>query len=292
MYLNFILIFALLASKCLGYEVSSSKPGFSLPSIFGEVNVTSCSGAPSCGSKMASYNGVWAYSNGVDQCTGNSCSDYSTYGSKYQCVELVQRYFGTLYGTKPIWYANAIDFCSSYPSGITKTTSPKAGDAVVFGWEPYGHTAIITSVGSGKVNVVEQNASPSGTNSYSTSDVKCYLTANASPAGSCPHTGYYCGNDGLSMDANNLYYCSDAGAEPKLSSDCSFTCVTMPSGQDDACSSSGSCSAVNTGYYCGNDKISGNANTLYYCKSSQPSGAEYCSNGCYVAPSGQDDYCK
>jgi hypothetical protein len=65
--------------------------------------------------------------------------------------------------------------------------------------------------------------------------------------GTCSHLGYYCGNDGLGLDANNLYYCSGSGATPKLSTDCAFTCVTMPSGYDDKCSTSGSCSAVNTG---------------------------------------------
>lgn len=95
-----------------------------------------------------------------------------------------------------------------------------------------GHVAVITSLSSGKVNVLEQNSSPTGTNSYSTSSgIACYLHATKnSGGGSCPHTGYYCGNDGLGLDANNLYYCSGSGASPVLSKDCSFTCVTMPSG--------------------------------------------------------------
>jgi hypothetical protein len=114
-----------------------------------------------------------------------------------------------------------------------------------------GHVAVITSVGSGKVNVLEQNSSPTGTNTYYTSSgVACYLHATKnSGGGSCPHVGYYCGNDGLGLDANNLYYCSAAGANPVLSKDCSFTCVTMPSGYDDVCSTSGTCANVNTGYY-------------------------------------------
>lgn len=161
-YLEVLLLVILQGSK--GFEVGA----MIVPRIFGEVNASACSGAPSCGTAMASYAGITAYSNGQYQCTGESCGAYSTYGYQYQCVEYVQRYFGKLYGTKPIWYANAIDFCTSYPSGISKTTSPKAGDAVVFGWQPYGHTAVITSISNGKINVVEQNASPTGTNSYST----------------------------------------------------------------------------------------------------------------------------
>ena len=54
--------------------------------------------------------------------------------------------------------------CSSYPSGISRTSNPQAGDVVVFSWGTYGHTAIITSVGSGSINVIEQNASPTGIN--------------------------------------------------------------------------------------------------------------------------------
>jgi hypothetical protein len=102
---------------------------------------------------------------------------------------------------------------------------------------------------------------------------------------------YYCGNDGLGKSANNLFYCKDNGADPVLHEDCSFTCGTMTSGYDDKCVS-GSCSKVNTGDYCGDDKIGGNAGFLYRCESSKPKGAEKCANGCVTAPSGQNDYCK
>ncbi len=89
-----------------------------------------------------------------------------------------------------------------------------------------------------------------------------------------------------------MYYCSGSGATPTVKTACSPTCVTMPSGQDDKCATSGSCSAVNTGYYCGTDKVNGDAHTLYLCKSSKMSGATYCANGCVTAASGSDDYCK
>jgi hypothetical protein len=75
-----------------------------------------------------------------------------------------------------------------------------------------------------------------------------------------------------------------------LATDCSFTCVTMPHGSDDKCTT-GSCSSVNTGNYCGSDKIGGDKNTLYRCESGKPAGATYCSNGCYTAASGYNDYC-
>jgi hypothetical protein len=110
-------------------------------------------------------------------------------------------------------------------------------------------------------------------------------------ADGCRNAGNYCGNDGLNMDANHLYRCEAAGADVSGDTPCSFTCVTMPQGYNDECSTSGSCSSVNTGYYCGTDKIGGDKNTLYRCESSKPNGAIYCSKGCVTAPSGQNDYC-
>lgn len=228
--------------------ISSSVMGldYVIPKSFGNYTHDDLQSASSCGTVMHTYNSIDAKSNGQYQGTGSSCAGYSTYGYQYQCVEYVQRYFAKKHGTAPIWYGNAKDLCSSHPSGVSKTSSPKAGDAVVFGWGTYGHTAIVTSVSGSSVSVVEQNSSPSGVNTYSTSGVLCYLTYGSS-SGSCSHLGYYCGNDGLGMDANNLYYCSGSGAKPSLSKDCSFTCVVMPSGQDDKCSTSGTCSSVNTG---------------------------------------------
>ncbi len=127
---------------------------------------TSCSPAKSCGTTMSTFNGVAAYSNGPDQCTGNSCNGYGTYGYRYQCVELAQRYFAIKYGITPIWYDNAIDMCSNYPSGVRITNSPKPGDLIVLPNPPYGHVAVITSVGSSTVNVIEQNADVSGLASF------------------------------------------------------------------------------------------------------------------------------
>jgi hypothetical protein len=59
-------------------------------------------------------------------------------------VELTQRYFAKKYGTANIWYANAKDMCANHPSGVSKTASPKAGDAVVFGWGTYGKSFLIS----------------------------------------------------------------------------------------------------------------------------------------------------
>ena len=258
----------------------------------GNYNSSSCSSAPSCGTSMASYNGVAAYSNGEDQCTGNSCSSYGTYGYKYQCVELAQRYFATKLGVSPaIWYSNANEMCSNHPSSVYKTSSPQPGDLVVFSTSSYGHVAIITSISGGTINVIEQNSSPTGTNSYDTSNVLCYLTTSGSSSGACSHTGYYCGNDGLNMDADTLYYCSGSGATPSTKSKCTYGCTTAPSGYDDYCATSTTCSHL--GYYCGDDGLNMDADTLYYCSGSgaTPSVKTKCTKGCTTAPSGSDDYC-
>ena len=121
---------------------NATNRSYILPETFGNYSLGSCSGAPSCGSAMASYNGISALSNGADQCTGNSCGGYGTYGSQYQCVELAQRYFGEKYGTTPIWYGNAIDLCHTYPSGVSKTSSPIPGDLVVFDTGTYGEFCV------------------------------------------------------------------------------------------------------------------------------------------------------
>ena len=65
--------------------------------------------------------------------------------------------------------------CSAYPAGITPTSDAQPGYGVVFNWPPYGHTAVVTSVGDGVITVIEQNGSPSGENQYSTGQVLCYL---------------------------------------------------------------------------------------------------------------------
>lgn len=257
----------------------------------GNHSLKSCGGAPPCGETMATFNGIPAKSNGGNQCTGNSCGGYGTYGSQYQCVELAQRYFGELYGTTPIWYGNAIDLCHTYPSGVSKTQSPIAGDLVVFNTGSYGHVAVITAVHSGSVDVIEQNSSPSGRNTYSTTSgtVACYLHAGKS-SGGCRNAGWYCGNDGLGKDPNVNYYCSSSGGDITKSDACGSTCVTMPSGSNDECSSNNSCEGLH-GYYCGGDKVSGDAHTLYLCDNGKNAGAQYCSSGCHVASSGSDDYC-
>jgi surface antigen len=154
----------------------------------GKYNLTSCSGAPSCGVAMSSYNGVSAKSNGQDQCTGECCGGSISTGCAYQCVELAQRYMNEKHGITPIWHDNANMMCDSYPSGISKTNDPQPGDLWVRTTGTYGHVAVITAVHSSTVDVIEQNSSPSGTNTYNKADAGCFLTAGHG-SGSCPNLG-------------------------------------------------------------------------------------------------------
>mmetsp|Transcript_1197 Transcript_1197/g.1948 ORF Transcript_1197/g.1948 Transcript_1197/m.1948 type:complete len:205 (+) Transcript_1197:50-664(+) len=171
------LFIAISAQQNLRGDVDSQDL-FIYPETFGNYSLSSCGDAPSCGTKLASYKNINAFSNGKNQCTGNSCSGYGTYGYKYQCVELAQRFFAKKYGTTPIWHANAIDLCNTHPSGVTKTSKPIAGDLVVLKTGTYGHVAVITSIKGDSIHVIEQNSSPSGKNTYSKSgSIACYLHA-------------------------------------------------------------------------------------------------------------------
>lgn len=179
-------------------ELTFSSPFVSDPAALlyndmemGAYNLTSCSGAPSCGGTMSTYNGVSAKSNGKNQCTGNSCGGSTSTGYAYQCVELAQRYMHEKHGIAPIWHDNANMMCGSYPKGISKTNNPKPGDLWVRLTGTYGHVAVITAVHDTTVDVIEQNSSPSGRNTYTKSSAGCFLTAGGSPgpSGSCSNLG-------------------------------------------------------------------------------------------------------
>ncbi|RYH12665.1 CHAP domain-containing protein [archaeon] len=177
-----VALFALLAFVSATEEVVPEVPyaaGFTLPTKFGNFSVADLSTASSCGTVMGTYKSINAYSNGQYQGTGNSCGGWGNTGLLYQCVEYTQRYFNTKFGTTPVWPVDyAKQMCSNYPKGVKKVSTPAPGNAVVFGWGTYGHTAIVTGVHDGLIDVIEQNASPSGWNTYSQKDASCFL-ANA-----------------------------------------------------------------------------------------------------------------
>lgn len=152
--------------------------GFLFPTSFGNITLSGTGGlgAPPCGTEMASYQGISAYSNGDYQGTGESCGDWTPTGYAYQCVEYTQRYFNYLYGIQAVWPVSyASQMCDSYPGGIQPVGYPQAGFGVVFNWGTYGHTAVVIGVGDGTIDVIEENGSGSGTNTYNQGEVLCYL---------------------------------------------------------------------------------------------------------------------
>jgi hypothetical protein len=171
----------LLVALASGEEIQrlfKAKQDAVYPTSYGNFTVGDKRGASPCGSWMASYNGIDAYSNGDYQGTGYSCGDWTATGYQYQCVEYTQRYFNYLYGVAPVWPVSyASQMCDSHPAGIVPVEDPQPGYGVVFNWGTYGHTAVVTGVGDGVIYVIEENGSPSGTNTYysQNGDVLCYL---------------------------------------------------------------------------------------------------------------------
>lgn len=141
------------------------------------MTVGSCADAPACGVAMACYSGVCAYSNGRNQCSGNSCDGDGIYGLRFQCVELGQRFFAVKHGIAKVWHDNANGMCSNIPAGVSKVADPAAGDLIVFDWAPYGHVAVISAVSGNSIDVIEQNNSPTGRNTYARGSEMCFLRA-------------------------------------------------------------------------------------------------------------------
>jgi len=88
-------------------------------------------------------------------------------GGYYQCVELANRFMTSERFGPPIWgNANQLfpdaqpAYYDTYRNGSGYIPVP--GDLVVFGGQTYGHVAIVDSVTSTTVNLVERNASPTG----------------------------------------------------------------------------------------------------------------------------------
>ncbi len=133
------------------------------------------------GEPMDSLNGVLVYYNGgVDEVEGKDTSNDNYYiGLKYQCVEFVNRYYYKYYHHKmPNSYGNAVDFYDAFVNdgGLNKKTNliqfsnpsrekPKQGDIIIFNKSPgnkYGHIAIISSVGTNEIEIIQQNCGAYG----------------------------------------------------------------------------------------------------------------------------------
>lgn len=210
-----------------------------------------CPGAQACGAIMAWIDDQPAKSNGNQQCCGTPCDGVKgdTYGDHWQCVELAQRYFAKKFETADKWPVGAArEMCDRAVAGTRvhwkgDGYTPVHGDLIVLDGGAYGHVAVVNTVSGGTVDVVEQNSSVDGTNTYSISKARCFIHAEKNTGGgggggggaSCAtlQNGYYCGNDRVNGDPNTLYQCS--GGAIASSAPCPGGCQVMPSGTNDLC---------------------------------------------------------
>jgi surface antigen len=135
----------------------------------------------SVGEPIDELNGVSIYFNGgVNTTSGRNVSeDGYNLGILYQCVEFVKRYYFVRYGHRmPDSYGHARDFFDpslgdgawntrrsmfQYANGSAEKPEPE--DLIVFGpwiFNPYGHVAIVASIGSRSLQIAQQNPGPFG----------------------------------------------------------------------------------------------------------------------------------
>src|SRR5262249_28731185 len=101
-------------------------------------------------------------------------------GYGYQCVEFARRYFYFRWKVGSGWFiAGAKDMCSTYPSGVTKTSSPQIGDLMVMGAGScgadgtFGHVGVINADKGSYWQLAQEN--PAGLFNWGKSCALCYL---------------------------------------------------------------------------------------------------------------------
>lgn len=136
--------------------------------------------------------GVDVRSNGGNGCA-SGCAVRSTYGAKYQCVELVNRFIRTQGWVASNIMGNAHQILRNAPESVFEKHAagdgyfPVPGDVIVWsgGSSGYGHVAVVSAVAGKTVTFVEQNASTTGT--YR---LKADATGRLANYGALRHSGY------------------------------------------------------------------------------------------------------
>jgi surface antigen len=157
-----------LASKLIGLAFAILVLTATAPVVRAEGDTaatTPCSQNKEIGCVLTTIDGVNVYFNGMDPTADQGEGDY---GYMWQCVELIQRYYAVRFNYPDIWapldaYEMFDDWghpetMTAYPNG--SSNAPREGDVLVFDpvWgNPYGHVALVKSVGDGKVTFVQQN---------------------------------------------------------------------------------------------------------------------------------------
>lgn len=164
-----VIVFILAAAACfaiLEWRGSTS--------ILESVGVTEVK--PEIGAEIDSFNGVAVYYNGpIANVSGRTVgSDGYNIGQKYQCVEFVKRYYYEAlkhkmpdpWGHAKTFYDQAIkDGEFNKARGLRQYANgggakPAVSDLLVFGGVGYGHVAIVSEVGPGYIEMVQQNPGP------------------------------------------------------------------------------------------------------------------------------------
>lgn len=138
------------------------------------IHTLSGAGAP-CGTPLANYRGIPAYSNGDKQGTPQSCiQESSIYGRQFDSLEFARRFFAEAQGVPPEkWNSDPKDYVGtasdsgflSYRNGAG--TPPAPDDLIVFeelpGQPGLPHLGIASRAAGGLLDVIEQNGAFEGT---------------------------------------------------------------------------------------------------------------------------------
>jgi hypothetical protein len=155
---------------------------------YGEPLISGCTWA----TWVTNCQNLTAYGNGTSFDDVGCGTPYGCeFGPEFQCTQLALRYSYYAWGEPATWGGQAYQMWQAGPTlpiplqqfvngaGVP----PMQGDLMVFGpgwlgsyWDGSGHVAIVRDVGPGYVDVVEQNATPSGTDRFSLNG--SYVTAN------------------------------------------------------------------------------------------------------------------
>ncbi|MBL8953071.1 MAG: CHAP domain-containing protein [Myxococcaceae bacterium] len=156
-----LMTFALCLAGC-GDDALDEPEHDELPGDVAVNDHQALSSAPPCGTALGTFDGTTAFSNGLYTGRGVSCGGVGPSGYRYQCVELVMRHSLRKWGFR--WYGNAKDLLRNAPASKVQVFEnadaahpPVPGDALVWTRGTYGHVALVTAVGGGKVEILEQN---------------------------------------------------------------------------------------------------------------------------------------
>jgi hypothetical protein len=239
-----------LAALFLAACSSSSEPPRELVGSAHEAVDTICNQAAS-----ATLDGfpAYAYCGNFDVYTNNGVDTRSTAaagwtktegGYGYQCVEWAVRYFYFKWGVSRTWFVGyAKDMCGTHPSDVSSTSAPIHGDIAVFtpgcagADATAGHVAVIDTVASTTIGVVQQN--PAGRMNWPKSCVACYLHAANNNGTNDPcvaaANGFYCGQSNqFSGGKKDVLYDCENGAT-KTATPCAYGCNVAPPGTPDSC---------------------------------------------------------